>query len=98
MTVIVESPSTSVVSTEGAVTVVGASPQYIVTTELENNITVVAPSSEVQVIAVPSQALVVPVQSTISVVAASEKTGPKVFFSPTPPLGAELHDIWIKTA
>lgn len=97
MTVVLQQPKTNVVSTEGAVTVVGASPQHIISTELSGGVTVVSPAKAVQVIALEPKATVVPVQNTISVIAASEQTGPKVFFSSTPPFGAKLNDIWIKT-
>jgi len=78
---------TNIVVTSGYMTVVPlAQREAVVVTTIDNN-----------VILVQEEITVVPTYEITSIVAKSEYTGPKVYFSPTPPLGAHINDIWVRT-
>lgn len=98
MTVVAQTQGIVVVEQDRPVTVVQGSPLNVVVTEVGPTTTVVSPAVGVNVIAEPRTTLVAPVIKDVTVVAAAPKTGPKIFFSPTPPSGANLNDIWIQTA
>lgn len=93
----VERNDVSVVVPEKTVTVVGASPLNVVVTKVSDTVSVVARQQVYSVVTRPVSPIVVSVQKPVTVVSGSEQKGPKIFFSPTPPLGAKLNDIWIRT-
>jgi hypothetical protein len=93
----VERNDTTVVAPEKVVTVVSRAPLHVVT-QVSDTVSVVTSPQTKTVVSVPVTNMVIPVQKPVTVVAAGEQVGPKIFFSTTPPSGAKLNDIWIKTS
>lgn len=94
----VQRQEVAVVPSESKVTVVGAYPKQVVVTEISDNVAVVTAPVQMTVVTQPATAAVIPIKRPVTVVAGAQQVGPKIFFGPTPPSGAKLNDIWIRTA
>lgn len=94
----VQLQTNNVVAPEKTVTVVTAQPNLVAVTEVSKTVSVVTTQVQNTIVTRPISPTVVPVDNRIVVVSKAPQVGPKIFFSPTPPSGARLNDIWIKTA
>jgi hypothetical protein len=88
--------SVSIIEKQG-VTVL-SQPKTVTVTSVERNVSVLSLNKGVTVVSQPKTPNVISQPKMVTVIAAAQNTGPKVFFSSTPPFGAKLNDIWIKTA
>jgi hypothetical protein len=74
---------------------------------VNNAITTVVPSiNEVNVVALNTtsttvinndDSTIVTIPTFVNVVSKGESIGPRIYFSPTPPFGADINDIWVRT-
>jgi hypothetical protein len=87
--------TTTVVAKDG-VTVV-SQPRTIKVIPIEQNVSVVSLTTSQTVVSAPKVQTLVSVPNTVSVVADQGYVGPRVYFSATPPLGAKLNDLWVRT-
>ena len=87
--------TTDVVAEDG-VTVVSR-PTFVSVATVDEGVSVVSLESPVTLVSAPAVTTVVPVMDGVTVVTDGEYTGPRIYFSSTPPLGARVNDIWIKT-
>lgn len=84
--------------------VVQEQPTNVITT---NDITTVIPSiNEVNIVALNTSSTavinnddstIVTIPTFVNVVSKGEAIGPRIYFSPTPPFGADINDIWVRT-